>query len=234
MIEELKWDTGFFGRKIGRLKLPISKRALSRGLKDAQKKGFKYLLCRLPARNFKTIALLEGAGFYLTDIGLILEMDVGAPASSPISPGPVAVATEKDLPALKKLSERGMFRPSRFYHDPFFKRFEAERLFKAWVENSVRGLTADAVLWMEDVGFVACKRGPAGVGELPLIGVVRNRRGKGFGGALIRAAVEWFGQNGMKKVRTRTQLINAGALNFYEKIGFRAKGADAVFGRVIK
>lgn len=229
MIEELEWDSRFFGRKIGILKSPPSSgKRLLKALDDAQSRGFRYLTCKIKKGDFKGIQLLEHVGFYLTDIGVTWEKNI---KSSTVNPG-IQVALEKDIGSLKSLT-KDLFRHSRFYHDPFFKKSEADKLFRAWVENSVRGDAADVVFWIKESGFVTCRRLSATRGEIPLIGVAEGKRGKGIGSSLVSAAMRWFRDEKVRGMRTRTQLVNIRAMNFYRDIGFQLKEFDVVMGKIL-
>lgn len=227
MIEPLEWDTGFFGRKIGILKrLPSGRRplqALLRAVEDAGEEGFRYIIYKMDSVDAGNIRLLEGAGFYLTDIGVTWECGTEGGKRR----AGVVAATDDDIGDLKKMA-RGLFAFSRFYHDPFFKKSEGERLFKAWVENSVRGKAADAVLWVRGAGFIVLRKASARRGEITLIGVVKGMRGKGVGRALVDAGLEWLKRNGIKTVRVRTPLVNSEGMNFYSSLGFRVAGSDVV------
>jgi GNAT superfamily N-acetyltransferase len=230
MIEELRWDTELFGRKIGTLKrLPSSSRRLVQAIENAKTNGFQYLLCKLKCEDWKGIEMLEAVGFYLSDIGVIWEIDTSR--DSRTAPN-IRIATEKDIIALKKMT-KCLFKYSRFYHDPFFTKVEADRLFAAWVENSVKSEAADIVFWIKRVGFVTCKKITATKGKIPLIGVVDTMRGKGFGKALVLAAIEWFRAEGIKRVQTRSQLTNIQAMDFYSKVGFQVIMADVVMSKIL-
>lgn len=230
MIEELRWDTELFGRKMGTLKrLPSSQRSLKQAIGDAKKNGFQYLLCKLSCEDWKGIGMLEAAGFYLSDVGVIWETD--ARRVCMIAPH-VHRATGKDIIALKNMTKR-LFKYSRFYHDPFFTEKDADRLFEAWVENSVRGEAADIVFWIKGAGFITCRKIASGKGMIPLIGVIDAMRGKGFGSTLVSTAVEWFRAEGIKRVQTRSQLTNIEAMNFYSRVGFQVIMADVVMSRIL-
>ena len=230
MIEELRWDTELFGRKIGAIKkLPSSQGNLKRAIEDAKKNGFKYLLCKLKCEEWKEIGMLQKTGFYLSDIGVIWEIDTFCVN---IRTPHVHIATGKDIIALKKMTKH-LFRHSRFYHDPFFTKKEADCLFEAWIENSVKGKEADIVFWINGVGFITCRKISSAKGMIPLIGVVDRMRGKGFGKTLVLAAIKWFREKGIKKVQTRSQLTNIQATNFYSRIGFKVIMADIVLSKIL-
>jgi dTDP-4-amino-4,6-dideoxy-D-galactose acyltransferase len=237
-VKELKWDSAFFRKKIGVLKAPSRDlSALKDILKKAKKDGFSYLTCRLAVQDTGLISHLESNGFYLTDIGVTLETDTrryysGEKQSRPAKKHAVQAATLQDIPALKKYIT-SLFPESRFYNDPFFSREEADGLYRAWIENSVRGEAADIVFHIPGTGFISCRKAEKNSGQIVLIGVRKSFRGEGYGAALIIEAMEWFVRERINPVTVRTQLRNTKALNFYLRTGFTVKEYDIIFGRIL-
>jgi dTDP-4-amino-4,6-dideoxy-D-galactose acyltransferase len=237
-IEELKWDSAFFGRKIGALKAPFDDlSALRNILKKAKKVGFAYLTCRLPAQDAVLIRLLESNGFYLTDIGVTLETATRRyfqqrQQSRPAKERAIKTAGLQDIPAMQKYIT-SLFPESRFYHDPFFSKEDADRLYRAWIENSVRGEAADIVFHMPGTGFISCRKAGKNSGQIVLVGVKKSFRGKGYGTALIGEAMEWLRRERCLTVTVRTQLKNVQALNFYIHLGFFVREFDVVFGKIL-
>jgi dTDP-4-amino-4,6-dideoxy-D-galactose acyltransferase len=237
-IEELHWDSAFFRKKIGALKVLSNDCS---GLKDTLKKaknfGFQYLTCRLATQDTVLIRHLESNGFYLTDIGVTLGMDTlryfqKKKQSHPKKKDAIEMATLQDIPALQKYIT-SLFPESRFYNDPFFSREEADSLYRAWIENSVRGEAADIVFHIPGKGFISCRKAGRRSGQIVLIGVRKSLRGKGYGTALIKEAMEWSRRERINAVTVRTQLKNTKALNFYLRTGFLVKEYDIIFGRIL-
>jgi hypothetical protein len=73
LITELKWDTKFFGRKIGRLASIPPENRLRKLILNAKRDGYEYITCRLELDKISNIQLLESQGFYITDIGAVWE-----------------------------------------------------------------------------------------------------------------------------------------------------------------
>lgn len=238
MINELTWDSKFFNRKIGELKvvsesLPQMKYAVER----AKKNGFKYIICKIQSQETALIKLLESLGFYLSDIGVIWAVEAkiflhrNANKNSDNRKS-IKTATEKDIPMLKKMV-KSLFLESRFYNDPFFSKEEADNMYQTWIENSVKGNIADIVLYIPVKGFITCKKLPLCTGEIVLVGVKKDFRGKGIGTILTQKAIKWFETQGTSVVSVRTQLKNLRAMNFYAQLGFYIKGYDIVFAKIL-
>ena len=232
MVDILTWDSDFFGRKMGVLTGTLSSpESVAGDLATAAREGFEYLVCRPPVEDAAAIRILEGAGFYLTDVGVTWSTDAAAyvQRSPAVSKGAIRLATAADVPRLSAEAIT-LFRRSRFYSDPFFSVDEADRFHAAWLANSVSGQAADVVLLNPDAGFVSCKLTRDGAGVVALIGVWEGRRGRGDGRDLMTAAVAWFIERGVTTVRVKTQVKNLRAMNFYHRLGFDLHAMDMTMG----
>lgn len=236
MIVELKWDSELFGRKIGRLTAVPSEEKLKGLVKQAVKEGYRYITCRVVLKRVTDIQVLQSQGFYITDIGAVLETSspFSVPTSQfpiPNSQFPVREATIKDIPMLKSMV-KGLFKDSRFYNDPFFTKKEADKGYQAWIENSVKDKTIK-VFVAEKSGFITCKILSKNKGDIPLVGVVPKVQGKGIASRLMSKALNWFQENGVKTVTVRTQINNITAMNFYSGLGFRIKYVDVTMRLIL-
>jgi GNAT superfamily N-acetyltransferase len=229
LIRELAWDSQLFKRKIGRLTRIPSDDILQKLIRRALKDSYHYLTCRFNLNRVSEIQLLEKCGFYVSDLGVVWERKV-----DPL-PGPVISvrgANINDATMLKKISS-GLFKNSRFHNDPFFTYDEAERLYQAWIVNSLNDKDVKTFL-VEKKGFITCKRLSKNKGDIPLVGVIVGEQGKGIGSALISEVMAWFGKMGLKTVTVRTQANNVKAMNFYKGLGFRVKYVDVTMGKILR
>ena len=238
MINELTWDSDFFKKRIGELKI-VSKspRKIEFVLKNAKFNNFKYIICKIPFQHTALIKTLENSGFYLSDIGVTWAIETDKflykdKIRDSLIRKSLKIATEKDISMLKKVI-KSLFLESRFYSDPFFSKDEADRFYQAWIENSVKGKIADVVFCIPEKGFITCKKSSPPTGEIPLVGIKKDFRGKGLGTIFIAEAIKWFKTQGVHSVSVRTQLKNVNAMNFYAKLGFYIKGYDTVFAKIL-
>jgi len=236
MIQELQWDSAFFKKKIGTLVMcPGEEPKTAGALEKARRAGFQYLTWKTKSFDIPVTQALESEGFYLADIGVTLSAkpDVLCSAESAASmrwmKSPRA-AELQDIPMLRDLA-RGLFLQSRFYHDPFFSKKEADRLYQQWIENSVKGSAADIVFCIDTAGFITCRKTGRRSGEIVLVGVRQRMRGKSMGTALVLRAMQWFSAQGLGTATVRTQLRNPDAMNFYLRLGFLVREYDLVFGK---
>lgn len=237
MIKELLWDSTLFKKKIGELIIVSQKPSyLKEVLNKAQDSRFDYITCKMRSQNTSLSRLLESSGFYLTDIGVTLatktDMFFQRNLKDLIVTKTVRPADTHDIATLQRMI-KSLFIESRFYSDPFFSKAMAERLYKVWVENSVKGQAADITYWIPQTGFITCRKSEKNSGSIVLIGIKKGLRGKGFGTTLIKEAMEWFRSQKISLVTVRTQLKNIDAINFYIKIGFFVKEYDMIFGKIL-
>lgn len=113
---------------------------------------------------------------------------------------------------------------SHFRVDPKFPHNLFLKLYSAWINNSVNGKIADAVLvvWRNSkvigVITVAIKNN---CGSIGLLAVDSEYRGQGIGAHLIRSAQAYWRSRGATEGCVITQLANKPARHLYEKEGFK-------------
>jgi ribosomal protein S18 acetylase RimI-like enzyme len=73
----------------------------------------------------------------------------------------------------------------------------------------------------EFVGTVQGVRDASGVGALQNLGIVPTHRGKGLGSILLVRALAGFQRAGTRRVYLEVTSLNAGAIQLYERLGFR-------------
>ena len=237
MISELTWDSRLFNRKIGELKIVFeSSLQIEAAIRKAKTDGFKYIICRIQSPQTMLINKLASLGFYISDIGVtwagkIDKLLYGISKNS-IEGKFIKEATNKDLPTLIGMV-KSLFIDSRFYSDPFFSKLEADNLYQTWIKNSVKNRIADVVFFIPNKGLVTCKKSTSNIGEIVLIGVKNEYRGKGIGTNLMQEALKWFKKQNVNSMSVRTQLKNVDAMNFYAKSGFYIQSYDILFAQIL-
>lgn len=104
--------------------------------------------------------------------------------------------------------------------------FVAEQRVPIAEEWDERDTTAEFLLAKEGdvpVGTVRLVDQGAGVGLLGRMAVLPEGRGKGVGGALVRAVGDLAGEMGLKRIELHAQTH---ALGFYERLGYVAHGPE--------
>lgn len=112
---------------------------------------------------------------------------------------------------------------SHFKADPRFPNNLFNKLYFAWIENSLNGKMADVVLIAQHddhlTGFITAGK-KDGRGDIGLLAVNENFRGNRLGTKLVHSAQKYWLERGLKKAQVITQKINQPACNLYEKCGF--------------
>lgn len=220
------FDTKLFGFKTVKIN-HVEPGSVDKLIADIKKSNIIYTTYRLPANNFTIIHELEKAGFILVDGLISLETKVSE-VQARESDKNIREATKDDIVHLRRLSGN-IFYFSRFYNDPFIPKRKADELFVSWVENSIKGRIADLVLVWEEkgkiLGYITLQK----KGQIPLVGVSSESRGKGIGKKLIFAAIAQFKKWGVDTVEIETQMQNIQALRAYQACGFKVVNSYLTF-----
>lgn len=112
---------------------------------------------------------------------------------------------------------------SRFRVDPHFTHDEYQVLYRIWIERSVRREIAHEVLVYAEgpnlLGMVTLGE-KNDRGDIGLVAVSEDARGKGIGKKLMAAAEADFRKRGYGKIQVVTQGINQPAIKLYAGSGF--------------
>jgi dTDP-4-amino-4,6-dideoxy-D-galactose acyltransferase len=227
--ELLPWDTEFFGCRIARVcgdTLRQEQAVQIDGWCRSNRIRGLYFLSR--ADDPATIQTAEQHGFGLVDIRVTFERLLMNP-HDPVRPGlpdgiRVRVVQPDDLPGLQAMARTG-HTDTRFFSDSHFARQRAEDLYSTWITLESQG-RAQTVLVAgstanQPLGYVSCHSDPAGrEGQIGLVGVSPEVRGRGIGKNLVLAAMDWFRAQGTHGVTVVTQGKNQAAQRLYQQCGF--------------
>jgi len=131
------------------------------------------------------------------------------------------LATESDLPEYVELDRQAFGAPR-----PMSLRAARERL-ATWALFQVLVSEADGRL----AGFLSLLRWPQATGAVDDIAVRPDLQGRGLGEAMLRWALAWFRQEGMRRAWLDVLLDNARALSLYRKLGFTPGTAGLTYRR---
>jgi dTDP-4-amino-4,6-dideoxy-D-galactose acyltransferase len=227
--ELLPWDTQFFGFPIARVRGdtlgPEQAVQVDDWSRRNQVRGL-YFLARADAPA--TIQNAERHGFGLVDIRVTFEHRLANPLSlvGPELPAgthirAVQPADLSDLQALARLGHRD----TRFFNDSHFPRQRAEDLYSKWITLEVQGRAQVVFVCASEtnqpLGYLSCHwQMTCREGQIGLVGVSPEVRGRGVGRKLVEAALDWFRTQGAHKVAVVTQGNNRAAQRLYEQCGF--------------
>ncbi len=234
----LEWDSELFGRRIARFEGACYTRADA----DATRRfcaehGIDCVYLLLDAADAASIAAAQACGADFVDVRMTLEGAleiVTEPEPQPRGPEvacEIRLATERDLPALRRLAATG-HRRTRFYADSRFAADRVDRLYQTWIEKSCGGY-ADAVFVIDvaraAAGYVTCHLDDGVTGRIGLIAVRQDLRGQGVGAQLLRAARGRFLGAGCRSWTVATQGSNVAALRLYQTYGFHVAAVQVWF-----
>lgn len=226
LVHESGFDSELFGIRFGRIRATAQELAAAnpRTLRD-ELAAFDYVDGRVPVEERAALSTLVRSGMAPVD-GLIL---FDRPATPRVIATPanlqIRVAGPADLPALAPFASI-LARGSRFGRTPALGLDSGEKLYRRWIENSIAGTAAYAVLVaVQDsiIGFVTLQHAEPDADELVLVGVLPTGRGHGVADALVEAAAVHASREGRARLLVKTSLDNIAAQRSYQRCGFRTR-----------
>ena len=227
-IEYLSWDSDFFEKKIGRIYAnQISN--LDNILSEAQR------------ANYQLVYVFGDKDYFIDDN--ILKRFSGHLADRKVLYEKKTIGTKENLSFISEYKEDGLVpeleqlaydsgKFSRFKRDKNFRKDDFYRMYKIWMENSVKKQMADNIFVVIENGIV---KGMVTLkiknekGHIGLIAVSPDVHGKGYGKALINACENKLFANGILSIDVPTQADNISACKFYEKCGFQLKDINNIY-----
>jgi dTDP-4-amino-4,6-dideoxy-D-galactose acyltransferase len=240
-LVRLDWECDHFALRVAKLANPdLTNIGLAAALRKARSEGVQLVVW--PAESGRQVGdelLAEFAGALVDRKATFTRSLPAGPAgyerSSPVDVSVVPYTAPGPSAALYDLAiSAGAY--SRFRVDARLSGERFEAMYRRWIEGSVTGELADAVLvaLAADVydgadvhpsGMITLSES-AGVASIGLIAVSPAARGKGMGSALVQAAHRWMQDRGACASRVVTQLANAPACRLYERSGYRLSAIE--------
>lgn len=218
MISELDFDSQFFDLSVG--KLEITNTNFQADHKDLNKYDLVYVFS-----NTK----LNGLDNKLVDTKLTFELEVNNSISQ-VNTNQNGQVSEfnidiHDFTSLKKLAFlSGIY--SRFKHDKNLPSNCFYDLYTFWIKKSINLESPDKVFVYtlsgqneKVLGFLSVKI-ENNVGIIDLMAVDDNHQGLGIGGSLLNYLFIYLKKSNVQLLKVSTQLINTGAVLFYNKSSF--------------
>ena len=237
LVQELPWDSDFFGLPIGRVPLDRpSPTDVAEAIGAARRSGVACLYLTCAADEVVGVTAAVRGGFRVVDVRVTLdrsmELSEKTVATVPTAergatfPPSTRRAQESDLPRLARLA-RTAFQESRFFVDGRFPRSRVEDLYQRWLERDYS--SADGVVVVEDVetsggqtaGF-ASGLFQGDTARVGLVAVAPEFRGQGIGSRIVSGLLREFAGRRARRTVVVTQARNRAAIRLYEEAGFRA------------
>jgi ribosomal protein S18 acetylase RimI-like enzyme len=239
-LEHLKFDSGVFNQKMGKIVLAHKgsyesfAEEIEEITKRGQDQGYKHLSCRTDSSHLAAIRSLEANGFHLVDILITFSYDLNDYDKGEKE---VSIAGEADLKPLKRMAESS-FTQDRFHNDPTLPKKLSDKLYGLWLENCFKGRSEAVIVYRQNgnpIGFITCNRDKKDreTGVIDLVAVSKGSQGMGVGLKIVENALYWFKNNGFKRVTVGTQINNVPAVRIYEKAGFRTISSSVTYHKVL-
>ena len=227
-IEYLGWDSTFFSRKIGQC-CANTVFDLETVLSNARKEGYALIYVFGDENFYINENLLLQFNGHLADRKVLYEKVIESLKEQSTA---ISEYDNDELTfELEQLAyESGKY--SRFKLDENFQKDDFYRMYKTWIENSIKKQIADYVFVAKERN---CIRGMATLkidvkkGHIGIIAVLPDAQGKGYGKSLIAACENELFRRGIFRLEVPTQADNIQACNFYKKCGFEIKKTTFVY-----
>ena len=233
IIKLLKWDSDFFKKRIASASIGSSEQetdVISEIL--SYKNSYDLVYINAPGDYFFSNDILTQQNILHVDSKIIyygIIENVKSDFDSQIS-----VYSSKEVnPDLLSLSlQSGAY--SRYKDDKNFTNNEFEGLYTKWIENSINGSIADAVLVYKDsdriTGMVTVSIDKVSdFVKIGLIAVDQSAQNKGIGSKLMGAVKTYASSRSLRNIEVATQLENKQACTFYEKCGLSIKSKTNIY-----
>lgn len=218
-IEELKWDSDFFGKKIGKITVQNNDELTNIKL---NKYDLIYVFSDNSNLNYK---LVDKKIVYIIDDLNTIENN-----------NTLELTTfDKNIDDYNQLLDltlqSGEF--SRFKLDKNFSNGEYEKLYTEWINKSInKELAFDIIIKRLDnkvVGFSTLSKKTNELADISLVAVDSNYRGRGIAKQLIQQCIHLSKEKGFKKIQVVTQLDNNPANILYTHCGFKKDSLTYIY-----
>ncbi|MBA3807995.1 MAG: GNAT family N-acetyltransferase [Solirubrobacterales bacterium] len=219
LVEELAWDSSFFGFPIGKVAEGIAVGDVEAATKEADQHALRCVYMLVAADDHALLDSSQRHGFLVRDVRVELARRVeGHPATlRGLRRGSV-----DDLERLAPIA-RERFAGTRFHADSGFPRGRSADLYVQWLRRGLAGEGSWLALVAEDYsGFVVCDLGlTSGTGSIGLLGVAADAAGRGVGSSLLAGAGAVFTEAALTTAQVVTQAHNIAAQRLYQANGYR-------------
>ena len=230
----LEWDSSFFGFKVARINLLLSDEAdLTRTLRLLHDNKYRLVYWYVPAGQHENSRIALAHGGFLADEKVTYVKELADILSSPRAIKyfsiPYLDATP-DTSIINLALQSGEY--SRFRLDPMFPRELCDKLYTCWITRSVNKEIAWEVLMVKEcnelIGLITLAT-KDNRGDIGLVAVAEQARGKGIGRVLVTDADSYFIERGFTHAQVVTQKRNLKACGLYESCGYHIENVENIF-----
>ncbi|CAL7960559.1 dTDP-4-amino-4,6-dideoxy-D-galactose acyltransferase [Gammaproteobacteria bacterium] len=223
----LELDAGLFGFKVAKILLPqLSLIELQTILNELHKQNIRLVYWPSDSTDEKSQQAAKKLEGFLGSEHITYLLDLKTLDPSPLVAPEIEIYERKsasiDIELEQLAIQAGTY--SHFNTDPNFPKELFLKLYRTWIENSVNGSVASRILVIRNdnkiVGMTTLGT-KNNRGDIGLLAVNTNFRGKNFGTKLVCAAQTNFIESGFSHAQVVTQKANVPACRLYEKCNFR-------------
>lgn len=226
--EILEWDSSFFSMKIASISIwEWDADFLSRSLDEYKKEGIDLVYLFVYEETDKVDTVLSGYHSRLVDCKRVYVCENVEKRRLDSN----VFQYRGNASALYDLGIQAGIN-SRYKIDPDFPKIEFERLYKTWIDESIKGNMADYVFVYKNnsgfpVGLITLKKKKNCI-SIGLVASDQSFRRRGIGTALMDSA-KYSAYVERLSLEVVTQAHNLAACSFYEKEAFIQKSQFAVY-----
>jgi ribosomal protein S18 acetylase RimI-like enzyme len=213
-VKKLKWDSNFFGNTIGRIDFEANQEL--QGLEELEKFDLVYIFSK-KALNITAPLMDIKITFQKLTNSKLIDQNIS-----------LFNFNKDSYEQLLDLVYASGF-DSRFNKDPFFGHLKFKKMYKKWINNSIKDEKSEVLIYSinaEIKGFVSFTYGNL-INKINLIAVSEKSRGQGIGVKLLNAVETKIGKS--KKLIVPTQETNIVACNFYLEYGFEISDRQYIY-----
>ena len=226
-IHPLEWDSVFLGLSVAKVDIREAYPTAEFIQRECARTGVSLLYIYVYAEG--DVAVAKRLGANKIDERITLTRSISSCETVVEVAGGFAVL--KDRRDLLQLAWQSA-ELSRFKKDPRLPPDSWRELYRIWIDKSLDGRMADAILVERDEQGVAGMITVSvqnGIGKIGLFAVDARARGRGLGSQLLHRASSWFAIQGCHEATVVTQGDNEIALKSYRNAGYTIKEAVSVF-----
>lgn len=235
-LEHRAWDTQHFGYPVASISNPeLTSDAMERLLLVAQKQGYQLVYWSSRQEQDPRTLYLHAFQGTLIDRKTTFSKTL-QPSLIPINDGNLQFQEWHPAKHSAELIQLGVAagRWSRFAIDSRISHDKFLSLYEIWMRRSIARELSDMVLVVNEPGSEV----PLGmvtilmdgdVGQIGLIAVSEQQRGRGLGRQLVAAADRWMFDHGAKTAEVVTQLQNVAACRLYEHSGYKIEKIEYLY-----
>jgi dTDP-4-amino-4,6-dideoxy-D-galactose acyltransferase len=229
--EILKWETNFFGFTVARIvSSGLTLGRLKNILASLRERDVCLVCWASDSKDENSQKAAETLNGFLADRKMTYVINLKEVDSKDLKLSIAVKKYDQTTPTadLENLAiQSGKY--SRFNIDPRISRKQFHDLYRLWIKDSTRRILADAVLIISEtdkiVGMITVGE-KNGRGDIGLIGVDPQKRGRQLGLALVKAAQSWFIARRYTIGQVVTQEKAIAARRVYEKCGYKIERVE--------